>query len=122
VPDASIGLGIEAGLTERDGRVESMSWVVAVGEASSGERVVGESRTASYLLPIEIADLVRGSMSLGAATDAVFGGSGHSQSCGTVGPLTAGLIDRRSHYVSALILALIPFHPQNATLTFGPAS
>jgi non-canonical (house-cleaning) NTP pyrophosphatase len=118
VPGASIGLGIEAGLIDRDGRIESMSWVVAVGETGSGERVVGESRTASYLLPEEITDLVRGSMSLGAATDAVFGGSGHSQSCGTVGPLTAGLIDRRSHYVAALILALIPFHPQNATLTF----
>jgi non-canonical (house-cleaning) NTP pyrophosphatase len=111
-------LGIEAGLIERDGRVESMSWVVAVGETDAGERVVGESRTASYLLPTEITDLVRGSMSLGAATDAVFGGSGYSPSCGTVGPLTAGLIDRRSHYVSALVLALIPFHPRNAMLTF----
>jgi inosine/xanthosine triphosphatase len=113
VAGATIGIGIEAGLIARDGCVESMSWVVALGAA-----LHGESRTASYLLPREIADLVLDSSSLGAATDIVFSGNGLSRSTGTVGPLTGGLIDRRSHYVAALTLALIPFNPRNDALEF----
>lgn len=107
-----IGVGIEAGLVDHgDGCVESTSWVVA-----TDGRQLGRSRAASYLLPYELAVLVLGGMSLGDATDVAFAGAGLSRTVGTVGPLTGGAIERRSHYAAAVTLALIPFRPANAGL------
>lgn len=107
-----IGIGIEAGLVDHgDGSVESTSWVVA----TDGRRL-GRSRAASYLLPQELAALVLGGMSLGDATDVAFSGTGLSRTVGTVGPLTGGAVERRSHYAAAVTLALIPFRPANAAL------
>lgn len=120
VAAATIGIGIEAGLVEHADSVESMSWVVATGRNQTGQ-VSGESRTATYQLPGDLADLVRAGHSLGAATDAVFAGHDLSQSVGTIGPLTGGVLDRRSHYRAGIILALIPFRPANAALRWSRA-
>lgn len=113
-----IGVGIEAGLIElADGSIESVSWIVALGQVAATQAVLrGQSRAASYLLPVELARLVRGGASLGEATRQVF--TGVSPESGTVGPLTAGRFDRRGHYTAAVQLALIPFYPSNSALSF----
>lgn len=114
---ADVGVGIEAGLVELpDGAVESVSWVVAAGVTADGVVRRGQSRAASYLLPGELADLVREGLSLGQATRQFF--ANEPASSGTIGPLTAGSIDRLGHYTSAVLLALIPFYPSNRYLTF----
>ena len=117
---ADIGVGIEAGLVELvDGTIESCSWVVAVGGSEgSAEIRRGQSRAASYLLPVELAELVRSpGVTLREATRQVF--TREPIGSGTVGPLTAGRFDRRTHYLEAVMLALIPFYPSNSVLTFA---
>ena len=111
-----VGIGIEAGLAEvGDGFVESISWVVAIGVGRDGTPQRGQSRAASYLLPAELAEFVRQGASLGTATRQLFGSQPEA---GTSGPLTGGIVDRRGHYIEAILLALIPFYPHNAGLTF----
>lgn len=115
---ADIGVGIEAGLVElADGAIESLSWVVAVGQGTAGDQRRGQSRATTYLLPTELADLVRRGATLGEATRKLF--TEQPIGAGTVGPLTNGRIDRRGHYAAATTLALIPFYPSNSGLTFA---
>lgn len=112
---ATIGVGIEAGLVDRDnGTIESMTWIVAIGSEGTPP-LCGQSRTASYLLPDELARSVRAS-TLGHATRLLFPDT--TASAGTVGPLTNGLLNRAGHYETAALLALIPFNPANSSLTF----
>lgn len=67
---------------------------------------------------VELAELVRRGANLADATRRVFPRSTSGSDAGTVGPLTAGNLDRRGHYTAATTLALIPFYPCNTTLTF----
>lgn len=114
-----VGVGIEAGLVELgDSSIESVSWAVAIGASRDGSLRRGQSRAASYLLPFELAELVRRGLTLGAATRQLFESRPES---GTIGPRTGGIFDRRVHYVEAVMLALIPFYPSNADLTFATA-
>jgi inosine/xanthosine triphosphatase len=115
-PGADLYVGIEGGVIERDGTLECLAWAVVIGVGPAGEPVRGESRTATFALPTEIADLVRSGVELGTATDQVFGGTDTKRSTGTVGPLTGGVIDRVSYYAHATVLALVPF--RNSGLTF----
>lgn len=78
---------------------------------------MGSSRTATFVLPEEIAALVRQGVELGAADDIVFGRFNSKQSNGAVGILTADAIDRTRYYEHAVILALVPF--KNPALSFG---
>ena len=48
-------------------------------------------------------------MELGEADDIVFGQSNSKQKSGAVGLLTGDIIDRKSLYEEAVVLALIPF-------------
>ncbi|MEQ7123416.1 inosine/xanthosine triphosphatase [Actinopolymorpha sp. B11F2] len=115
-PEADLCVGLEGGVIERDGTLECLAWVVVLGTAPTGEPIRGESRTATFVLPTEIASLVRAGVELGAATDEVFGGTDTKKSTGTVGPLTGGVIDRVAYYAHATVLALVPF--RNAGLSF----
>jgi len=108
-PDANYWVGIEGGLSPLeapggDGAVEAFAWVVVLGSSGSGQ-----ARTASFELPPPVVDLVEAGHELGAADDLVFGRVNSKQHDGAVGLLTSGLIDRRSLYEPAVILALIPF-------------
>lgn len=107
-PDATLWVGLEGGIIERDDVLEAMAWAVVLGRVADDAVRRGESRTATFTLPCEIADLVRSGSELGAATDQVFGGTGTKQGSGTVGPLTGGVIDRVSYYAHAVVLALVP--------------
>ena len=119
LPDADLWVGLEGGVVERDGTLECLAWVVVLGFGPTGELIKGESRTATFTLPAEIADLIRAGAELGDATDQVFGSKDTKRNTGTVGPLTGGVIDRVSYYAHAMVLALVPF--RNAELTFPAA-
>lgn len=73
---------------------------------ADGERW-GRSRTASFLLPPAVADLVRRGVELGEANDRVFGTSDSKSGSGAVGLLTGGVIDRAALYEPAVVLALV---------------
>ncbi len=79
--------------------------------------LTGKARTGAFMLPQEVANLVRSGIELGHADDQVFGRSNSKQTNGAVGLLTADLIDRQRYYEHAVILALVPF--KNLTLTWN---
>ncbi len=82
----------------------------------SGERM-SSSRTASFVLPLAISDLMQNEgLELGDADDKVFGRSNSKQQNGSVGLLSGGLITRATYYQHCLVLALVPFMPANAWL------
>jgi len=103
-PDAEYWVGIEGGLDVIDGQLFAFAWVVI-----RGTHLRGQSRTAAFALPQEVAALVREGHELGDADDIVFGRSNSKQENGSVGILTGDLINRTSFYTEAVVLALIPF-------------
>ncbi len=112
-PDVDYWVGIEGGVEERAGEMEVFAWVVV-----ASPNGIGKSRTATFYLPKEVADLVRQGIELGEADDRVFGRSNSKQQNGSVGLLTADAITRLAYYEHAVILALVPF--KNHHLSFTP--
>lgn len=110
-PDAHYWVGIEGGLHEADGTMESFAWVVVTAAVGTGR-----SRTASFLVPPTVADLVRSGLELGSAIDQTFDRVNSKQGEGAVGMLTGGVIDRRGLYEPAVVLALAPLTPAMAGL------
>lgn len=108
--EADYYVGLEGGCKfykEESNELEAFAWMVV----SNGE-LSGKSRTASFVLPKEVAQLVKGGLELGHADDRVFKRSDSKSKNGAVGILTHDVIDRASYYEQAIILALIPFlHP-----------
>ena len=110
-PDGDYWVGIEGGCEDVDGVLYTFAWVVVLSADRSGR-----SRTATFVLPEEVAALVRQGVELGHADDQVFGRSNSKQQNGSVGLLTGDVIDRAGYYEHAVVLALIPF--RNAALAF----
>ena len=104
-PEADFWFGLEGGLTQLpNGDFVSYAWIVVLGKTKRGK-----ARTAAYLLPQAVSELLRTGMELGDADDLVFGKANTKQTSGGVGLLTNGLIDRADLYAMAVKLALIPF-------------
>ncbi|MGK7294643.1 MAG: inosine/xanthosine triphosphatase [Candidatus Wenzhouxiangella sp. M2_3B_020] len=111
-PDADYWFGIEGGIEDRDSGMAAFAWVVArCGETE------GRGRTAEFVLPEAVAELVRDGLELGEADDRVFGRSDSKRKEGAIGLLTGNAIDRASLYREAVVMALIPF--RNASLYRG---
>ncbi|MBZ0285478.1 MAG: inosine/xanthosine triphosphatase [Anaerolineae bacterium] len=110
-PDADYYVGIEGGVEEKHGELLAFAWIVV----QAGDQT-GLGRTGAFVLPREIAALVRQGVELGEADDRVFGRSNSKQQNGAVGILTGDVIDRTTYYVHAVALALIPF--KNPQLSF----
>lgn len=120
VPDADLWVGMEGGLDElrsatnhdpcRD-RLFAYAWVAVRRRGRDGPDVprLGESRTATFELPPQVVELVRGGMELGDADDHVFGRNDSKSEEGAVGLLTRGLVTRAELYAPAVLLALVPF-------------
>ncbi len=111
-PTADYWVGIEGGCEEKHGELWTFAWVVVLQGGVSGK-----ARTGAFMLPQEVANLVRSGVELGHADDQVFGRSNSKQTNGAVGLLTADLIDRQRYYEHAVVLALIPF--KNDNLSWG---
>lgn len=104
VPDADYVVGIEGGLEEIDGRFEVFAWVVVLHKDT-----IGRAQTGIFYLPDEVAQLIHDGQELGHADDIVFGQHNSKQQNGSIGLLTDNALTRTSYYVSAVIMALIPF-------------
>jgi len=110
-PNADYYVGIEGGVEEKHGELLAFAWVVIQANGKTGL-----GRTGAFVLPRELADLVRQGVELGEADDRIFGRSNSKQQNGAVGILTGDVIDRTAYYVHAVALALIPF--KNPLLSF----
>lgn len=109
-PEADYWVGLEGGLEERNGEMESFAWVVV--KAKSGK--IGKGRTGTFFLPKAVSDLIKQGMELGDADDIVFKKQNSKQANGAIGILTGDVLTRTSYYETAVITALIPF--KNAEL------
>ncbi|PJF21617.1 MAG: inositol monophosphatase [Phototrophicales bacterium] len=103
-PNADFWVGIEGGVADHQGELHCFAWVVVQSISK-----LGKGRTATFILPDEVAKLVRQGYELGHADDIVFGRQNSKQANGSVGILTKDILTRTSFYVPAVILALIPF-------------
>ncbi len=113
-PTADFYVGIEGGVEQlADGTMSVAAWVVVLNR----DGLHGKSKTGTYFLPLEVSRLVESGLELGEADDRVFGGENTKQKNGSVGLLTGDVLDRQGYYISAVIMALIPF--KNPNLTFG---
>lgn len=97
-------IGLEGGIDDSGGAMECSAWMVIY----NGSKF-GYAKTASFIIPPAMAELVRGGMELGTADDTVFRTINSKQGSGTVGHLTRGVVDRTQYYSSAVLLAMIPF-------------
>lgn len=105
-PEATYWVGLEGGLEEIGDELHAFAWMVIFGP----DELMGKSRTATFVLPPAVAELILvEGKELGEADDLVFGKTNSKQSSGAVGILTHGLIDRANYYAEALTLALVPF-------------
>lgn len=104
-PDALI-LAVEGGVRfDEQKNLECFAWCIA---DAGGPFPEGKARSASFLLPKEVADLVAGGMELGDADDIVFSREGSKRGNGAVGLLTNDIVTRTDYYVQPFILSLIP--------------
>jgi len=104
-PDADYWIGIEGGVEELNGMMESFAWIVV--ESRDGK--MGKGKTGTLILPPQVADLIQNGKELGEADDIVFQQKNSKHQNGAVGILTGNIIDRTKYYTDAVILALIPF-------------
>ncbi len=103
-PDAEYWVGLEGGVDAKDNQLEAFAWM----EVTSKDGLQGSARTASFVLPPKIAELIKGGMELGTADDIVFSKTNSKQQNGAVGILTDNAVTRKTYYEHALVLALIP--------------
>jgi len=99
---AALGVGLEGGLVEVQGRIFTCAWC-AVARSDGATGVAGG---ANLLLPATVADAVRRGAELGPTMDAVTGLANTKQHLGAIGILTQGYLDRQSAYEHILTLAL----------------
>lgn len=103
-PDVDYIVGLEGGIVQNAGDLLAFAWIVI----QSGDHE-GRAKTAAFLIPRRVADLVRSGMELGHADDQVFGKHNSKQQSGSVGLLTNDIITRTTLYAPAVTMALIPF-------------
>jgi inosine/xanthosine triphosphatase len=99
---ADLGVGLEGGLVEVDGRVFTCAWCVVARD----DGATGMAGGAHLLLPPSVAAAVRAGAELGPTMDAVTGLHNTKQGDGAIGVLTDGYLNRQSAYEHVLTLAL----------------
>ncbi|MCB0291907.1 MAG: inosine/xanthosine triphosphatase [Calditrichaeota bacterium] len=109
MPQADYWVGIEGGVSYMEDEMIAFAWIVI--KSRDG---LGKSRTGTFFLPPQIADLVGQGLELGDADDQVFQQKQSKQKQGAIGLLTGNVIDRARLYEHAIVLALVPF--KNAVL------
>lgn len=103
VPDADYWVGIEGGIEDLSEGMLAYAWIVIL---SGGP--AGRGRTGGFLLPEQVARLVRQGRELGDANDVVFGRRNSKQEEGAIGLLTGKVMDRTELYEHGMVLALAP--------------
>lgn len=102
--NADFWVGIEGGLENINKELHAFAWVYILSNTAKGY-----SKTATFVLPQAISNLIAQGIELGEADDIVFKRNNSKQKNGAVGILTHDILDRSSYYEPAVILALIPF-------------
>jgi inosine/xanthosine triphosphatase len=103
-PVGDYWVGIEGGVEDRNGDMSAFAWIVVL-----SNKMHGQARTGTFMLPPAIARLVHEGKELGDADDIVFGRTNSKQKNGAIGLLTEDAINRKSLYEHAVVLALVPF-------------
>jgi inosine/xanthosine triphosphatase len=103
-PGYDFYVGIEGGVEVSDFGLLAFAWMVI----SNGQQT-GKARTATFVLPPKVAELVHQGYELGHADDIVFGKTNSKQQNGAVGLLTNDVITRKMLYLPAVQMAFIPF-------------
>ncbi len=111
-PEAHFWVGIEGGIEEFGDDLRTFAWITILGKNG----FLSRASTGDFLLPPEVAKLVKEGKELGEADDIVFKKENSKQANGAVGLLTDDVLTRTSFYETAVILALIPF--KNESLYF----
>ncbi len=101
-PDAHYFVSQEGGLFDEGEVMYNRAWIMVADNA----RHRGESSTASFVIPHEIARLVRTGLELGDASDVYYGTKNLKHHGGGISFIADGLINRQSYYLQAAILAL----------------
>ncbi len=105
-------VGIEGGVCESPIGLSAFAWIVVKRGAQ-----YGYGRTGAFILPDEVAALVRQGLELGDADDRVFNQNNSKQQGGAIGLLSGGTLTRSGFYTQAVILALLPFKNPNLNWT-----
>eukprot|EP01126_Amoeba_proteus_P007937 TRINITY_DN1289_c0_g2_i3.p1 TRINITY_DN1289_c0_g2~~TRINITY_DN1289_c0_g2_i3.p1 ORF type:complete len:177 (+),score=24.59 TRINITY_DN1289_c0_g2_i3:242-772(+) len=103
-PDADFWVAVEAGVECREDDFFSFGWTVIRSKEKEGS-----ARTATFMLPKQVSNLLLMGKELGEADDIVFGQTKSKHKNGAVGLLTADHIVRKTLISPSVILALIPF-------------
>ena len=103
-PQADFWVGIEGGIEDHGIEMAAYAWIVVL-----AADMIGKSRTGTFYLPPQVAELIHQGKELGEADDIVFGRSNSKQENGAIGLLTGDVIDRLQLYEHAVVLALVPF-------------
>lgn len=99
------GVGIEGGLECIKNNLYAFAWICI----KSRKGKIGLGRTASFLLPPKIEELIKLGKELGEADDIVFDIKNSKQKMGAIGLLSKGKLDRKKLYEQGVICALLPF-------------
>jgi inosine/xanthosine triphosphatase len=102
---AHYGLGLEGGVRESPDGLYCIAWCAIV-DASGA---LGLASAGDFLLPLQIAELVRSGVELGHADDIVFGRTNSKHADGAIGVLTAGRITREDYYAPMVARAFVRF-------------
>ena len=108
---ADYWVGIEGGIVWQEERMLAMAWICILNNAPEavGKAKEGIARSASFLIPKEVSDLVKEGVELGLANDRIFHTHSSKSGAGAIGILTHNLIDRTELYRPAVIMAMIPY-------------
>lgn len=108
-PDADYWIGLEGGIEDGEKDMHAFAWCVVINK----EEKIGKGKTGTFILPKQIAELIRQGKELGEADDIVFGRVNSKQDNGAIGILTGDVLTRAGFYADAVILSLIPFKNSN---------
>jgi len=103
-PSADFWVGIEGGIDFIGKEMTCFAWVLVQSKEKKGK-----AKTATFMLPEKVAEIVKAGKELGDADDIVFGQSNSKQKTGALGLLTKNVVSRIALYEDPVIMALIPF-------------
>lgn len=103
--EADYCVGLEGGLEEIDDELWAFAWMCVIDQNGN----YGYGKAGSFLIPPQVATLIREGDELSVAATKVFTDVSVERSGSVVGVLTDGVITRKDYYCEAMIFALIPF-------------
>jgi inosine/xanthosine triphosphatase len=102
-PEADYWAGIEGGVEDLANDLVAFAWVII-----RTRKATGIARSAAFVLPPAVTELVRQGIELGEADDILFARVDSKRSNGAVGLLTGDRVTRTDLYAHAVVLAMTP--------------